>query len=131
MLYGFFPFFIFGFLMTPYPNWMNWEKIPSRFYIPSFLFLAGGVILFYLGLVAGKALLIAGVLFMLAGWGIALLALTQVLIRAKHNDKRHPVVTTLALIMGWLGMAVGRPGALGAADYTEPGGKRDRQKKFR
>jgi uncharacterized protein involved in response to NO len=105
MLYGFFPFFIFGFLMTTYPNWMNWEKIPSRFYIPSFLFLAGGVILFYLGLVAGKALLIAGVLFMLAGWGIALLALTQVLIRAKHNDKRHPVVTTLALIMGWLGMA--------------------------
>ncbi len=105
MLYGFFPFFIFGFLMTTYPNWMNWEKIPSRFYIPSFLFLAGGVILFYLGLVAGKALLIAGALFMLAGWGIALTALMQILVRAKHNDKRHPVVTTLALIMGWLGMA--------------------------
>jgi uncharacterized protein involved in response to NO len=104
MLYGFFPFFIFGFLMTTYPNWMNWEKIPARFYVPSFLCLASGVALFYLGLIAGKALLLAGTAFLLAGWGIALYALLRVLFTARHNDKRHPVVTSLALIMGWLGV---------------------------
>jgi len=48
MLYGFFPFFVFGFLMTTYPNWMNGEKIPPRLYIPAFLLLAGGIALFYL-----------------------------------------------------------------------------------
>lgn len=104
MLYGFFPFFIFGFLMTTYPNWMNWEKIPPRFYVPSFLFLASGIALFYLGLVAGKAFLIAGSALLLAGWGIALHALLRVLIRAKYDDKRHPIITTLALGMGWLGI---------------------------
>jgi uncharacterized protein involved in response to NO len=104
MLYGFFPFFIFGFLMTTYPNWMNGEKIPPRFYIPSFLLLAAGIALFYLGLLAGKALLLAGTALVLTGWGIALYALIRVLLRAKHNDKRHPIVTTLALIMGWLGI---------------------------
>lgn len=105
MLYGFFPFFIFGFLMTTYPNWMNGEKIPLRYYVPSFLLLASGVILFYLGLMIGKALLLAGAALLLAGWGIALFALVRVLITARHNDKRHPIVTTLALIMGWLGVA--------------------------
>lgn len=104
MLYGFFPFFIFGFLMTTYPNWMNGEKIPPRFYVPSFLCLASGIALFYLGLVAGKAFLIAGTTLMLAGWGIALHALLRVLTKARYDDKRHPIVTTLALIMGWLGI---------------------------
>lgn len=104
MLYGFFPFFVFGFLMTTYPNWMNGEKIPPRLYIPAFLLLAGGIALFYLGLLAGKALLIAGTTLLLAGWGIALFALLRVLIKANYDDKRHPIVTTFALIMGWLGI---------------------------
>ncbi|MBZ0106075.1 MAG: NnrS family protein [Sulfuricella denitrificans] len=104
MLYGFFPFFIFGFLMTTYPNWMNGEKISPRYYIPSFLFLAGGVTLFYIGLAAGKAFLLTGTILLLTGWGIALAALARVLIKARHNDKRHPIVTTMALIMGWLGV---------------------------
>ncbi|PWB48875.1 MAG: NnrS family protein [Nitrosomonadales bacterium] len=105
MLYGFFPFFIFGFLMTTYPNWMNGEKIPPRFYVPSFLLLASGIALFYLGLVAGKALLLAGATLLLAGWGIALHALLRVLVRTPHPDKIHPTITTIALIMGWFGMA--------------------------
>ncbi|MBP7953904.1 MAG: NnrS family protein, partial [Nitrosomonas sp.] len=32
MIYGFFPFFIFGFLFTTYPNWMNGEKVKPREY---------------------------------------------------------------------------------------------------
>lgn len=104
MLYGLFPFFIFGFLMTTYPNWMNGEKIPQRHYIPSFLLMACGMVLFYLGLVAGKIFLIMGVLLLLAGWGIALYSLTGVMVRASYPDKRHPIITTLALGMGWLGI---------------------------
>ena len=104
MIYGFFPFFIFGFLMTVYPNWMNGAKVPPRRYVPAFLLLAGGVALFYLGLLAGKWLVAAGVALMLGGWGIALYALLDVLIKARHPDKLHPKITSVALAAGWLGL---------------------------
>ncbi|HUW49936.1 MAG TPA: NnrS family protein [Sulfuricella sp.] len=104
MIYGFFPFFIFGFLMTTYPSWMNGAKVPPRRYVPASLLLAGGVLLFYFGLLAGKPLLIAGVMLMLGGWGIALYALFHVLITSRHSDKLHPKITSAALTAGWLGM---------------------------
>lgn len=105
MIYGFFPFFIFGFLMTVFPNWMNGEKIPPRRYIPAFLLLAGGVALFYLGLWAGKPLLLLGTLAMLGGWAVVLRALFAVLFGAVHPDKLHPAVASVALCLGWLGLA--------------------------
>ncbi|MDD5329595.1 MAG: NnrS family protein [Sulfuricella sp.] len=104
MIYGFFPFFIFGFLMTTYPSWMNGPKVPPRRYVPAFLLLAGGVPLFYFGLLAGKPWLVAGVAAMLGGWGVALYALFEVLITARHPDKLHPKITTAALAAGWLGL---------------------------
>lgn len=104
MIYGFFPFFIFGFLMTTYPNWMNGPKVPPQRYVPAFLLLAGGVLLFYLGLLAGKLLIAAAVALMLAGWGIAFYALLDVLITARHPDKLHPRITSVALAAGWLGL---------------------------
>lgn len=105
MIYGLFPFFIFGFLFTTYPNWMNGEKIPRRWYVPAFLLLAGGVALFYAGLAAGKEILATAATLMLCGWGMALYALLHVLIRSPHQDKRHPIATSMALAMGWLGIA--------------------------
>lgn len=104
MIYGFFPFFIFGFLMTTYPSWMNGAKVPSRRYVPAALLMAGGVLLFYAGLLAGRPWLVAGIVFMLAGWGVALHALFDVLITARHPDKLHPQITTAALAAGWVGM---------------------------
>jgi uncharacterized protein involved in response to NO len=103
MIYGFFPFFVFGFLMTTYPNWMNGEKIPPRRYVPAFFFLAGGIALFYGGLFAGKWLVAGGVLLFLGGWGVGLFALLRVLFTARHPDKLHPAVTSVALALGWLG----------------------------
>lgn len=105
MIYGFFPFFIFGFLMTTFPNWMNGRPVPPHRYVPAFALLAGGVALFYLGLIFGHLLLTLGVLLMLAGWTVALGALLAVLFTAVHPDKLHPVVAAGALGMGWIGLA--------------------------
>jgi len=105
MIYGFFPFFIFGFLFTTYPSWMNSEKVLARYYVPAFLLMMAGVVLFYAGLLLSMALLMPGVALMLAGWAVAVYALLRVHVRAVHPDKRHPMVTSLALVMGWLGMA--------------------------
>lgn len=105
MIYGFFPFFIFGFLFTTYPNWMNGDKVKPREYITTCVSMAAGVVLFYAGLLTHKAIIIAGVELMLAGWGVAVYVLFRILLTTPTQDKRHARVTSVALLMGWLGVA--------------------------
>ncbi|GJL75026.1 NnrS family protein [Nitrosomonas sp.] len=105
MIYAFFPFFIFGFLFTTYPNWMNGKKITVRAYMTTCLSMVAGVALFYTGLVLGKWMVMLGVLAMLAGFGNAFVVLQRVLIEASGQDRRHAIVASTALFMGCLGMA--------------------------
>jgi len=101
MLFGFFPFFIFGFLMTTYPRWMNGEEVERRFYVPAFILMVAGNGLLYVALTNKFWLAVAGVLF-LGGWGAGLYALLRVYWRAKHPDKRHALITSIVLALGWL-----------------------------
>ncbi|MDP1760419.1 MAG: NnrS family protein [Candidatus Woesebacteria bacterium] len=105
MIYGFFPFFIFGFLFTTYPNWMNGEKVKPREYMTTCLLMAAGVGLFYAGLLFDKTVITAGVAIMLAGWSVAVVVLFRILFNATGQDKRHAMVISAALLMGWLGVA--------------------------
>jgi uncharacterized protein involved in response to NO len=105
MIYGFFTFFILGFLFTTFPNWMNGEKIQPRHFNASSLLMTSGIVLFYLGLVAGKPIAAAGVATLLAGFSIAVYALLRVLFRTKDQDRRHPIAAAVALMSGWLGIA--------------------------
>ena len=105
MIYGFFPFFIFGFLFTTYPNWMNGAKIGPRHFLVTCLLLTVGVVLFYVGLITGKSILATAVAVMLAGWSVAFYALLRVLIDASGQDKRHAKVASIALLFGWTGLA--------------------------
>ncbi len=105
MIFGLFPFFIFGFLMTTYPRWMNGKEIPARLYVPAFVLLMLGTAGFYAGLLAGRNVLFIAVLAVLAGWGVALYALLRVLLDARHPDKRHPQIIFIALGMGWCSLA--------------------------
>ncbi len=104
MPYALFPFFIFGFLMTTYPRWMNGVEIPRHRYATAFVLLAAGVVLYYLGLYLSKNLLTAGVTLLLAGWGAALRALLIVYRQAPATDKRYETVLNCALSAGWAGM---------------------------
>jgi uncharacterized protein involved in response to NO len=102
MIYSFIPFFIFGFLMTTYPRWMSGKEIERRTYAPAFLLLATGSLLFYAGLIANFILLKIALMLFLAGWGLGLYALLNVYLQAKHPDKRHAAITSVALATGWL-----------------------------
>ncbi len=105
MVYGFFPFFIFGFLFTTYPNWMNGEKVRTREYVTTGLLMAAGVVLVYAGLLTHKLLVILGVELMLTGWSVAVYVLFRILLTTPAQDKRHARVTSAALLMGWFGVA--------------------------
>ena len=70
MLYGLFPYFIFGFLMTTYPRWMNGPLVEPSRYIAAFLCMAAGSLLVYAGLFTHTTLLGLGIVIHACGWGI-------------------------------------------------------------
>lgn len=107
MLYGFFPFFVFGFLMTAAPRWVNGEEVARRHYLPAFLLMAAGVALFYPALILGRPALAGAVALVLAGWLTGWNGLRTVIRRSTHPDKRH-AYTVIGVMLA---------GAIGAASY--------------
>lgn len=104
MLFGVFPWFIFGFLMTALPKWMGAGPLQSRRYIPPFLLMAGGWGLFYVGLVM-PPLGLAGLLLVAGGWLYGAHAL-WLATRGSPNDRHHAFVVLTALCAGALGIVV-------------------------
>ncbi len=104
MLYGVFPFFIFGFLLTVYPRWMGGTVVPASRYVTAFAFLAAGMILFYAGLFTSRLVVAAALALQLAGWGVTLHALLAVFLQAPKRGP-HERLLNLALAAGMLGIA--------------------------
>ena len=90
LLFGMLPFFFFGFLMTTFPRWMAGHEIPVQRYVPAFVFMLGGVLLFHAGLYFGTVLLTLASASMLTGWAGGLYALWRVLRDTRPGDKRRP-----------------------------------------
>ncbi len=105
MLYGFFPFFIFGFLMTAAPRWVNGEEVARRHYLPAFLLMAVGVALFYPALFLGRPALALAVMLLLAGWLTGWNGLRVVVRRSTHPDKRHAYTVIGVVLVGAVGAA--------------------------
>lgn len=103
MLYGVFPFFIFGFLLTVYPRWMSGPLVPATRYLATFIFLTGGMLLFYAGLFISKWLLVLALATQLTGWGVGLFSLLAVF-RQAPNRGAHEKLLNLALLAAMLGM---------------------------
>lgn len=103
MIYGFFPFFIFGFLMTAAPNWVNGEKVKRAHYVPGFLFMAAGIVMFYPALLVGKLMLVISDVMYLAGWLISAGALLNIIVASPAGDKGHAFIVIGNVFIGWLG----------------------------
>ncbi|GAB1231645.1 NnrS family protein [Ferrigenium sp. UT4] len=104
LLFGTLPFFFFGFLMTTFPRWMAGNEIPAARFVPAFALMFAGVLLFYAGLVFGRALLLLADVSLLAGWAVGLYALLRVLLDTRRGDKRHTIVLFIAFSIGWLAL---------------------------
>ena len=104
MLYGLFPFFIFGFLFTVYPRWMGGAIIPAAQYVAVFVLLVTGMVLFYAGLFLSPLLVALSLVLQLAGWAMALYALFAVFRQAPKRGP-HERLLNLALAAGAVGIA--------------------------
>lgn len=103
MIYGFFPFLMLGFLMTAMPSWLNRDKIAPHHYIPAWAGMAAGMALFYVGLFAGKFLMVAALALHLSAWAVGLFALARLIRFRTGQDIRHALVIVAALMLGWTG----------------------------
>jgi uncharacterized protein involved in response to NO len=117
MLFGIFPFFIFGFLLTVYPRWMNGSAVPAGRYIGIFRLLAGGMALYYVGLYSSMQVLALALVIQLAGWGLASLTLIGIYTRATQRGA-HEQILNLALLAGMSGIALFLHGLLTGAGQS-------------
>lgn len=105
MQYQVLPAFMFGFLLTVFPRWMQLPALGRRHYVPVGIGLFGGQLLTLAGLVAGLPVLKLGALLTVAGWGIG----ATILGRLVHRDRArtwHALSCTFALGFGLLGLTL-------------------------
>ncbi len=102
MLQGLFPFFVFGFLFTALPNWVNGTRIPPRTYLACAALLSLGTLLVYAGMIL-PMLAVAGLVLHAAGWFLGLGHLGHVLLTSTHKDKRQPWLAWAATLLGGFG----------------------------
>jgi uncharacterized protein involved in response to NO len=104
MVYGFFPFFIFGFLFTFFPNWLDSGEIPRPLYLVTFAEMGLGNLFFFAGLLIGKGLLVAAVCLLILGWGVGIFALFRIFIPAPSPEKKNLFLILLFLLTGAAGL---------------------------
>jgi len=105
MQYLVLPPFIFGFLLTVFPRWMNQPALARWHYVPVGVGLLGGQVLTLAGLLGTPWLLHAGAALTIAGWVFGL----GLLLRLLWNESGrtwHAVSCATALTFGLVGLAL-------------------------
>ena len=100
MLYGVFPFFIFGFLMTTYPRWLDAPALRRIQYLPAALLLGVGALLLYGGLYLRTSLLAVGVLTFFSGYLWAWWGLWQTQAYGRIRGRWYERYLNIALALG-------------------------------
>jgi len=103
MQYGMFPLFMFGFLLTVFPRWLNQPALPRARYVPVAGGVFGGYVLATLGLLGLPWLLRLGFIVMLGGYLLGMLSLLTVY-RASERRDDHARSCLLALGLGTAGL---------------------------
>jgi uncharacterized protein involved in response to NO len=105
MQYQVLPPFIFGFLLTVFPRWMNQPALRGRHYVPVGAGLLGGQALTLAGLAGAPSLLYAGAFVTIAAWALGLAFLLQMLWR-ESGRTWHAISCAVALGFGLIGLVL-------------------------
>jgi uncharacterized protein involved in response to NO len=106
LLYGLFPFFMFGFLMTAGPNWLGAPKPPRVGFVPAATGMALGLVVFYVGLFFSRGAAAAGLLLHLAGWTWGIGVLVRMVVRYWNPNARYALLLFAFLTAGCAGSGV-------------------------
>jgi uncharacterized protein involved in response to NO len=97
MLYGLFPWFIFGFGFTAIANWTGVRPRRAE-WLAGALPMIAGLVAFYAGLPASRELVVAGGLLHLAGWIAGTIALTRIVFTAEGRDPQGVAIVGLLYV---------------------------------
>ncbi|HZN23607.1 MAG TPA: NnrS family protein [Burkholderiales bacterium] len=106
LLYGLFPFFMFGFLMTAGPNWLGAPKPSRAGFVPAAVGMAMGVVVFYIGLFTTREIAGTGLLLHAAGWIWGMGVLVRMVVRYWNANARYALVLFVFLSVGAAGSAL-------------------------
>ncbi len=106
MLYGVFPFFVFGFLATTFPRWMQTAPVARRAYRDAFAVRVVGLVLVYAGLLLGDRAIVLGAVLMALGDARLVAALIGVYRRARKPARQGVLVFTVTLTAEVVGLAL-------------------------
>lgn len=99
MLFGLFPWFVFGFAMTAIPNWTN-QRIARGAWLACALPMIAGLVLFGAGLVTHRELVVAGGALQLAGWLAGCVALARIVFAGAGRDAQAISIVVLLFVGG-------------------------------
>lgn len=103
MQYQVLPPFVFGFLLTVFPRWMNQPSLQRRHYVPVGAGLFGGQAMTLFGLLAHPLALQAGIALTIIGWTYGLALLLRLLWR-DQGTIWHAISCAAALVLGLAGL---------------------------
>lgn len=103
MIYGLYSFFMFGFLMTTYPRWLNTDFVPPVFYISAFALMSSGCLLFYPAIFLSRNLMVLSILIIVVGWGTGIFALLRVYLHPGKDRTPYETILLCLLVIGLLG----------------------------
>lgn len=105
MLYGIFPFFMAGFVLTAGPRWLSVDgpRLAEAAPVPALMTL--GLSLWLAGLWFGQPWLLTGTLLYMAGLGWLALLLIRLIRRSQVDDTLHARLVALAFLLGLVGLA--------------------------
>lgn len=104
MLYTVFPLFIFGFLMTTYPRWLNAPPVPRSRYLPAALLLGIGALWLSAGLSISAAQAQLGLSVLLCGYLLAVQALWETQRQGRVHGRLYERYLHVALLLGAAGI---------------------------
>ena len=104
MIYGIFIFFIYGFLMTVFPRWMNSPAIVKDLYLASFVWLNAGLIIFEISIFYSRDSLLSGLVVFLLGWLHGIYTLYKSLKNSPAQDTFYERILLSALSAGAIGV---------------------------
>ncbi len=117
MLFVVLPSFMFGFLFTTFPRWMNGPAVPRTFYVPASVLLLSATLAWLAGTHFGLALQLLAVALAAAGLLTGLVALLRVLVDSQQLVS-HAVVASIAIAVGTVSVAGFGYGLAEANDFA-------------